>query len=361
MEEIIRVFVGAPNDVNNEREIIKKVINTMNKIYRGTEYAKFDLIELKKDFRPDIGSGLEAQEVIDTKLSENYDLFIGILWKKFGTPTKKYESGTQQEFENALESGKDIMFYFSKLPIAPDEIDPKQLEKVLNFKKSIQDEGLYFEYSSIDEFEELITNNLRILAIEKNKKRNKTPKNEEDKKNEEKSMIELIESTLDNFKKVENDAKELSELFNELDNDFKNINPPNENNLQSIKIFSNSVAALLNQLSHNFKIKEENLITHYSDGINDLIESLELFGNYMDEKTRKTLEEGINSHIKMLNDMNNQMYGIIDTYDEIPPMTNKLIRAKSKFIKNIKELLKDLKNLRSLLYKSLIELNDSNN
>lgn len=213
----MRVFVGAPSDVNNEREIIKKVINTMNKFYRGTEYSKFDLIELKKDVRSDIGSGLEAQEIIDSKVSGNYDLFIGILWKKFGTPTKKYDSGTQQEFENALKSDAHVMFYFSKLPAAPDEIDPKQLEKVLNFKKSIQDEGLYFEYSSLEEFEELITNNLRILAIEKNKKTKKDSENEEEKKDEEKSMFELIESTLNNFKEVENDAKELSKLFYKLD------------------------------------------------------------------------------------------------------------------------------------------------
>lgn len=360
MEERVRVFVGAPSDVNNEREIIKKVINNMNKFYRGTEYAKFDLIELEKDVRSNIGSGLEAQEVIDSKVTGNYDLFIGILWKKFGTPTKKYESGTQQEFENALESDAEIMFYFSKLPTSPHEIDPKQLEKILNFKESIQDDGLYYEYSSMEDFEELITNNLRILAIEKNKKINKTKENKNDKKNEEKSMIGLIESTLDNFKEVEKDAKDLLKLFDELNNNFNKINPPKENNLQSIKIFSNSVADLLNQLSHNFKIKEKTLITHYSNGINDLIESLELFGSYMDRNTRKTMEQGINSHINVLNDMNNQMYEIIDIYDEIPPMTNKLIKAKSKFIKNIKELLKDLKNLRSLLYKSLIELNDSN-
>lgn len=141
--------------------------------------------------------------------------------------------------------------------MAPDEIDPKQLEKILNFKNDISDEGLYFEYSSLDEFEELIENNLRILAIEKNyKEPQPTKKFEKEEENEEKSMFELIESTLNNFKEVENDSKELSALFNSLNEDFENINPPREDNIQSYKIYSNSVADILNELSIEFKDKK---------------------------------------------------------------------------------------------------------
>ena len=79
----------------------------------------------------------------------------------------------------------------------------------------------------------------------------------------------------------------------------------------------------------------------------------------MDENTRQDMKKSIETHIEVLNTTTKQMREVIEMYDKIPPMTNKLIRAKRKFIKNIKELQKDIKNLRSLLYKSLIELNDS--
>lgn len=172
-------------------------------------------------------------------------------------------------------------------------------------------------------------------------------------------MFELIESTLNNFKEVENDSKELSALFNSLNEDFENINTPREDNIQSYKIYSNSVADILNELSTEFKVKKNNLLAHYSEGINGLIESLELFGEYMDDNTRQDMKKSIETHIEVLNTTTKQMHEVIEMYDKIPPMTNKLIRAKRKFIKNIKELQKDIKNLRSLLYKSLIELNDS--
>ena len=66
-------------------------------------------------------------------------------------------------------------------------------------------------------------------------------------------MFELSESTLNNFKEVENDSKELSALFDSLNEDFENINPPREDNIQSYKIYSNSVADILNELSIEFK------------------------------------------------------------------------------------------------------------
>lgn len=361
MNEVIRIFVGAPSDVNSEREIIKKVINNINDLYRGTEYPQFDIVEIERDVRSDIGSGLEAQEVIDSKVNGNYDVFIGILWKKFGTPTKKYESGTEQEFENALKSNVKVMFYFSKLPFTMDDVDPFQLEKILNFKKSIQNKGFYFEYNSLENFENLIRDNLRILAIEKYNAKDKELENDgfDDDGTEEKSMFDLMEVTLNNFKEIETDANDLSELFDVLNEDFNNIAPPTGDDLQSYKIYSNKAADILNELSVNFKDGKDNLINHYSEGINNLIKLLELYGNYMDDSTRKEIEIGINSNIYVLNDFNKQMQEIITLYDQIPPVTKKLIRSKNNFINNIKELLKDVKNLRGLLYNSLIELNDS--
>lgn len=353
MDNITRVFIGAPSDVNPEREIIKKVINNMNNYYQGTEFSKFDLIEVKKDVRSDIGSGLEAQEVIDENIGD-YDLFIGILWKRFGTPTKTHESGTQQEFENALKNGKKIMFYFSNVQVAPNEIDTEQLKKISNFKNDIKDKGLYFEYSSLNEFEKLIENNLRQLIIETNNKEpHQTKKFEKEEESEKKSMLELIESTLNNFDELGNDSEEISALFDNSTEMIKNINPPKENNIQYYKTYSNFVAGILNDLSVEFKDKKKDLLTHYSDGINGLIESLELFGEYMDYDTRQDMKKSIETHIEVLNTTTKQMDEIIETFDTIPPITNKLIRAKSKFINNVKELQKKFKNLRQILDNSL--------
>lgn len=64
---------------------------------------------------PDVGS--YAQSVITEQIGD-YDIFIGILWTRFGTSTPKTESGTEEELNNAMkkyENGEkiNIMLYFS--------------------------------------------------------------------------------------------------------------------------------------------------------------------------------------------------------------------------------------------------------
>ena len=55
----------------------------------------------------------------------------------------------------------------------------------------------------------------------------------------------------------------------------------------------------------------------------------------MDENTRQDMKKSIETHIEVLNTTTKQMHEVIEMYDKIPPMTNKLIRAKRKFIKKI--------------------------
>ena len=55
-----------------------------------------------------------------------YDLFIGLMWRRLGTPTPRAISGTVEEFELAVKAheqvGKpDIWFYFRQPRTVLDE------------------------------------------------------------------------------------------------------------------------------------------------------------------------------------------------------------------------------------------------
>ena len=85
-----------------------------------------------------------TQQIINQDFGDDYDIFIGIIWKKFGTKTEVAESGTEEEFLRALkrfENGENIqiLFYFKSEPIPFDEINPEQILKIKNFK-----EGQFF-------------------------------------------------------------------------------------------------------------------------------------------------------------------------------------------------------------------------
>ena len=75
------------------------------------------------------GISSDAQAVIEKQIGDRYDIFIGLLWVRFGTPTKNAGSGTQQEFEKAYARFQEapgqirIMFYFKEAPVSPADLE----------------------------------------------------------------------------------------------------------------------------------------------------------------------------------------------------------------------------------------------
>jgi len=155
---VIRLFVASPGDVAKERKILGKIVEQINLTSNSNLNC---LIEIKKWETHTFSSAGRAEEVIINQIGE-YDVFLGIMWKHFGTPTGKEESGTEEEFNIALkrlEKGdiKHLGFIFSErnipLPKRQNEID--QLSKVIAFKKRINNNRLllYKTYSTFNKYE----------------------------------------------------------------------------------------------------------------------------------------------------------------------------------------------------------------
>lgn len=168
----LRVFVSSPSDVQEERKSLAKIINELNRHIAPDKGFILDLISWETHVRP--GMGDDPQEVINRQIPD-YDIFIGILWNRFGTPTKRAESGTEEEFNIAYERWRlkgqpEILFYFNRLPYAlngPDDIE--QRKKVMEFNKKLREKGLVREYNGVDEFESLVRDHLTQLLLEKAK------------------------------------------------------------------------------------------------------------------------------------------------------------------------------------------------
>jgi hypothetical protein len=105
--------------------------------------------------------GADGQDVINTQIGEEYDVFLGIMWKRFGTPTGRAASGTVEEFERALvryrTSGRpELMFYFKKGDLDISD-DSAQLQAVQQFRIRLANEGiLYWDFPSSEQFGQLV-------------------------------------------------------------------------------------------------------------------------------------------------------------------------------------------------------------
>ena len=126
----------------------------------------------KKDVIPLI-TGEGAQSGIDKQIAEyDYDIYVGILWKRFGDKKSDGLTPTEGEFEDAFKRMKEtkrpvIKVYFKTenfYPMNSYEVD--QIGEVIKFKEKIKDLdiGLYDEFKDKEEFREKIFNSLFYIV-----------------------------------------------------------------------------------------------------------------------------------------------------------------------------------------------------
>jgi hypothetical protein len=147
---VIPVMIASPGDVNEEREIIRAVIHDWNDINARASRVMLSAVGWDTHASPELGA--RPQQLINDRILTDCDLLIGVFWTRLGTPTGKAASGTVEEIEAHVASGKPAMLYFSSRPVAPDSIDPAQYANVREAKAKWMQRGLV---EGFDDSEEL--------------------------------------------------------------------------------------------------------------------------------------------------------------------------------------------------------------
>ena len=169
----LRIFVASPGDVADERAQLARVVEQVNQILGALVPESglvLELIRWETHVHP--GLGTDAQAVVNEQLQiGTYDVFVGIFWTRFGTPTQRAESGTEEEFRVAYEAWKlrgraiQIMVYFcrSSAAIPDDEKAVDQLRKVVRFREELFREGLARDYDEHADFADHVRRDLVLV------------------------------------------------------------------------------------------------------------------------------------------------------------------------------------------------------
>lgn len=147
----LKIFLASPGDVAKERAAVRSVVAELNQSSSGMADSlgvHFEVIGYDSHVAPDMG---RAQAVIFNQLPpDEWDIFIGILWLRFGSPSSEVDpqtgetlSGTAEEFSRAYEHWQQhgaprILFYrCTRMPETQNilEIQTKlaQLPQIENF------------------------------------------------------------------------------------------------------------------------------------------------------------------------------------------------------------------------------------
>jgi uncharacterized protein DUF4062 len=166
LSTIVRVFVASPSDVDKERDILEAVIKELNSSWSRSLGVTFELIRWETNTYPAVGA--DPQSIVNDQIGDDYDVFVGILWSRFGTPTPRSSSGTAEEFNRALSRLKEdepsIMIYFKDTPISPSAIDPEQLKRIREFRGSISETSLYSSFEDSSGFQASLRVHFSALA-----------------------------------------------------------------------------------------------------------------------------------------------------------------------------------------------------
>lgn len=215
--KFLSVFVASPNDLTDERKALRDVVKRLNKINGKRIGWQIELLGWE-----DTLAGFSRPQALINKDVENCDLFIGMLWKRWGTDSGAYSSGFEEEFSIArdrrLKSNRpEIWIFFKRVDEELFKDPGEQLKKTLEFKKQLIDgkELLFKEFEELSAFRDMAFDDLCAYLLDIH---NNTPKTtvilETESPVTKSAPIEQLEQA--NSKDKQNN--ELIEVFRKLSN-----------------------------------------------------------------------------------------------------------------------------------------------
>lgn len=357
------VFLASPSDVYNERNIVKNVISELNQTIFKTLNIHLDLLNWEDSTYPSFGE--YPQDVINKQIGDDYDIFIGILWSRFGTPTNKADSGTLEEFERAYARLKEkqdieICLYFKTDQINPYEIDLLQFEKVKNFRKSLKELGGYYWDFNNNTFEKTLRNHLIKLCqllIERNSQPISLPSNSKvdilntAEQEDDEGIYDIFDKMEELFVKVTDELNSLNDLNtsqNALINHYTkqlNLNPSD----------SKARKKIINDFSEHlssYSLKSKNQFNNIQINLDQIILKFnKFFKIYPEIHSDSNAEDflallnGLTHIIQSLPTMKSGISQFLETTKQMPRMTTELNRSKKLMVATIEPFVHYLQDI----------------
>jgi hypothetical protein len=153
------LLLSCPGDVYETCiDVVKSAVDEFNKFALSNLSISINLKHWSTDSYPQ--SGGNPQELLNAQIVDNADAAVAIFWTRFGTPTDKYGSGTEEEISRLIDSNKQVFLYFFNKPVPPNSINSSEYERVLAFKDKYKGEGIYGEIADESELKERFSRHL---------------------------------------------------------------------------------------------------------------------------------------------------------------------------------------------------------
>lgn len=376
-EHVLSVFVASPSDVEAERAKLEDVIRELNVTWSRELDVRLDLVRWETHAYPGIGD--DAQDVINEQVPDDYDLFVGIMWCRYGTPTGRAGSGTVEEFNRAKSrydshpEAVQLMVYFKDEPVPPSKLDPEQLLKVKRFRDSLGTEGvLYWPFNGVEQFEKLIRLHLarQVQAWKRREEKGSAvrlmsdeplPARLEDHDDQDdEGLLDLIEIAEDRFAELTEIAERIGGATEDLGTKMRQrteeitalqSNPSGTADVKEAKRLIARAASDMRQFTSRIEAEIPLFSDSMNSGMNSFIKAATMSGDLDEQRAG----EGLDAVIKIRDTLANSRTHIAKfrgTIADLPRMTTDLNKAKRGAAAVLDELLAEFENGEVLLSES---------
>lgn len=160
---LYNLLISCPGDVKDEVAIIESAVEEFNELYAEPLGITIKTRHWGKSSYAQ--SGGKPQALLNEQFVNKCDAAVAIMWTKFGSPTDDYGSGTEEEIEIMLQSGKQVFMYFSDKPLPPSKMNEDGYKQIQAFRNKYKDRGIYFTYSSNEDFKKLFFAHLSMYFL----------------------------------------------------------------------------------------------------------------------------------------------------------------------------------------------------
>ena len=355
LETILTVFVASPGDVSDERDRLDTIVQNINTAHARRTGVRLELFRWERDVSPAMGA--DPQAVINDQIPQDYDVFIGIWWNRFGSRTPRAESGTVEEYEMARQRYRDnpnsvrLMPYFKiSPPLNMDNFDPDQYKKILNFRAKIANEVVYREFITVDDFANNVLIDLTKIVCETSGNEPAYtsvdgPIDVDDIESEDDEYFELIASFEDEMESLKSTllrmadsinhiggdankrAEEISALNSSVDAETLSRNERQKhrtNVLQILRHSSRDMGSFAKRMKQDIPLFRR----HLDKSINVFTKAVPIYLDINEGEDSDGLKDTIDSNLDVMKGMRESMERFRDAVDRLPKITTSLNRSK---------------------------------
>jgi hypothetical protein len=359
------VFVSSPSDLKEERAALDEVVKELNLRYGAANDCIIELLKWETHSAPGI-SIRGSQDLISEDIGSDYDIFLGLLWTRFGTATKSADSGTEDEFNRALKQFNSnhhkpqILFYFKNSPpTSLNDIEPEQFLKVQQFKQSLpKDNVLFWEFDKIESLQNFVRLHLpkRIEMLDDTliKEKSEYINSEVHREEDELGLLDYLDQYVNLIGDSTNSLERITEATEWIGEEIANkgeeitriVKAPNSNKAL-VRIVFKRTAKLLQDYAERVKSEIPIFYSSFEDGMRSGINLINLYDEFNGENNIDQLESSKDSILKLQASIGNALDGVTslrNSVSKIPRIQKEINTAKLELLTHLNDLIEKLES-----------------